>query len=425
MTPLQAGVSLGLAKEVVVEFPEWGNPFATIIISTIVLNQIIGPLLFKYAIKTMKEDNPKAKGAEFEGVRDAVIFGSDGQAFALAMSLTSQGWGVKVAVTKMNCKHAENPDVNVCRLSELNVSELKKSDCHHAGAIVAMLSDDENYKICKIAYEHFGTLTVIARLNNRNNFARFQALDVLIVDPSTAIVNLLDHFVRSPAAASLLMGMHKDRDIADLSIKNPDLSGLALRDLRLPLDTIIMSVRRRGVLFVPHGFTRIEAGDLVTVVGSLNSLKEVALRFDVTQEEALLQIVKKATAKELVDHSVQTQVKEIIALNTSVQKDPFDLLVEKSPVMDLKQAMDKEAFFNLVSHAMSDLLNITPSVLNDMLIKREEEITTVLAPGLAVPHIIIDGQKKFSTFAPCLPSPRSFWIPGLKKNGCGQEAGRP
>ncbi len=31
-----------------------------------------------------------------------------------------------------------------------------------------------------------------------------------------------------------------------------------------------------------------------------------------------------------------------------------------------------------------------------MLIKKEEKITTILAPGLAVPHIIIDGKKKFS-----------------------------
>ncbi len=392
----QAGVGLGLAKEVVVEFPEWGNPFATIIISIIVLNQIIGPIMFKYAIKLMKENHPRAKGAEFEGVRDVAIFGNDGQALALAMSLASQGWGTKIMATKMDNNHDKNQGIKVGKLSELNISELKKNNCHHAGAIVAMLSDDENYKICEIAYEHFGTQTLIARLNNRNNFARFQALNVLIVDPSTAIVNLLDHFVRSPAAASLLMGIHRDRDILDLPIKNPTLFGLALRDFRLPFDTIIMSVRRRGVLFIPHDYTRLEAGDLVTVVGSLNSLKEVALRFDVNQDDALLQIVEKATAKGLADNLVQTQVKKIITLNTSFQKDRFDLLVEKSQVMDLKQAMGKQDFFNLVSQAMSDQLNISSSMLNNMLIKREEEVTTMLAPGLAIPHIIIDGEKKFS-----------------------------
>ena len=45
---------------------------------------------------------------------------------------------------------------------------------------------------------------------------------------------------------------------------------------------------------------------------------------------------------------------------------------------------------------MSGPLNMSPLVLNDMLIKREDEITTVLAPGLAIPHIIIDGEKKIS-----------------------------
>ena len=391
----QAGVGLGLAKEVVVEFPEWGSSFATIIISVIILNQLLGPVLFKYAIKIMKEDHPRAKEAEFESDRDTVIFGSDGQAFALAMSLISQGRKVKIAAIKIN-NNDKNRDIKTYQLSEPSVSELKKVNCHHAGAIVAMLSDEENYKICEIAYEHFGTQTIIARLNDRKNYDSFLSLGVLIVDPSTAIVSLLDHFVRSPAAASLLMGMQKDRNIVDLSIKNPNLFGMALRDLRLPFDTIIMSVRRRGVLFVPHDFTRLEAGDLVTMMGSSNSLKEAALRFDVNQEEALLQIVEKATAKELYDSSVQTQVKDIIKDKKSSQKDRFDLIVDESLVLDLKESINKEAFFELVSDVMSASLNISPIVLYDMLIKREEEMTTVLAPGLAVPHIIIDGENKFS-----------------------------
>lgn len=177
---------------------------------------------------------------------------------------------------------------------------------------------------------------------------------------------------------------------------------MALRDLRLPFEAIIMSVRRRDVLFIPHDYTRLEAGDLVTVVGSLKSLKEIALRFDVNQADAMLQLVEKAAAKELAQLSVQTEVKEIMASSTSVQKDRFNFLVEKSLVLDLKQNMDMDAFFNLVSNTMSDQLDISPSVLRKMLIKREEQITTALAPGLAVPHIIIEGEKKFSIlFARC------------------------
>lgn len=392
----QAGVGLGLAKEVAVEFPEWGNPFSTIIISIIILNQIIGPLLFKSAIKMMKEDHSRASGSEPDGIMDAVIIGSDGQANALAVSLMSQGWDVKMAVINMNNSHGSTPVVEPYQLSEISIEELKKINTHHASAIVVMLTDDDNYKICEIAYEHFGTQTVIARLNDRNNYDRFQTLGVLIVDPSTAIVSLLNHFVKSPGAASLLMGMHEGQNIVDIYIKNPNLFGIALKDIRLPFDTIIMSVKRRGVLIIPHAYTRLEAGDLITVVGSLKSIKETALKFDSDQDEALFHIVEKTASKELETHSAKTKVKDFITSDICNEKDRFDLLVENSLVMDLKQTMDKETFFEMVSKTMSASLNMPSSILNDMLLKREMEATTVLAPGLAIPHIIIEGERKFS-----------------------------
>ncbi len=392
----QAGVGLGLAKEVVVEFPEFGNPFATIIISIIVLNQIVGPPLFKLAIKLMKEDHPKAKDGLFDGVKKVVIFGADGQASALAMSLSSQGWDVSLAVNGMDNPIDDFGDIKVHHLHDLTVSELNRINCNKAGALVVMLSDTINYQICEIAYENFGTQTLIARLNDRVNLAGFEKLGVLIVDPSTAIVGLLDHFVRSPAAASLLMGMHKERNIVDLRIQNPDLSGLALRDLRLPFDVVIMSIRRRGVLFVPHGFTRLEAGDLITVVGSVESIKELALRFAVDQEEAMIQMVNRAAAKELNAPSAHIEVKQILSGEHNFKKDRFDLLVEKSRVMDLKQRMDRDTFFDIAAHTMSDALKMSSSDVFKLLVSREEEMTTVLAPGLAVPHIIVEGKNKFS-----------------------------
>ncbi|ACN15385.1 TrkA3 [Desulforapulum autotrophicum HRM2] len=397
----QAGVGLGLAKAVVVEFPGWGDAFATIMISVIILNQIIGPIAFKAAIKLMNEDRPKAMAEVFEDARDAIIFGTDGQAVALAMSLSAKGWQVKImapvtAVEDKNNTIDKNPDIQVVRLGGLTLAELERNNCHRVGAIVAMLTDEENYTICEIAYEHFGTQTIIARLGDRNNFHRFQRLDVLIVDPSTAIVNLLDHFVRSPAAASLFMGMDTDRKIMDVVLRNPDLFGLALRDLRLPFDTVIMSVRRRGVLFIPHDYTRLEAGDLVTLVGSVTSLAEVVLRFDVNRKEALVQMVEKAAATELTQNPVKAEVKEIIARKPSAQKDRFDRVVEQSTVLDIKEPMDQEAFFQAVARAMAPSLNVSAQSLKQMLIKREEQVTTVLAPGLAVPHIIIEGREKFS-----------------------------
>ncbi len=51
----QAGVSLGLLAEVVRQFPEIGKPIQTILIASITLNQLIGPVAFKWGLKKVGE----------------------------------------------------------------------------------------------------------------------------------------------------------------------------------------------------------------------------------------------------------------------------------------------------------------------------------------------------------------------------------
>ena len=51
----QAGVSLGLAGIVMRRFPEWGAALATTIVAIISLNQIIGPVAFKFALNAVGE----------------------------------------------------------------------------------------------------------------------------------------------------------------------------------------------------------------------------------------------------------------------------------------------------------------------------------------------------------------------------------
>ncbi len=46
----QAGVSLGLALEVLRRFPDWGQSFVTIVVAVIAINQVIGPITMKQAL---------------------------------------------------------------------------------------------------------------------------------------------------------------------------------------------------------------------------------------------------------------------------------------------------------------------------------------------------------------------------------------
>ncbi|MCB9234695.1 MAG: cation:proton antiporter [Bacteroidia bacterium] len=275
----QAGVALGLATLIAAKYPTWGPEFATVIIAVIVLNQVVGPPFFKWAITFMGEDHSRAELREFDGIRDAIIFGLESQSIALARQLIKHGWEAKI-VTIREIPEGQRPeDVEVIYVPDLTPQVMKELDSKQAEAIVGMLSDEENFRVLELAYENLGTRDLIVRLNDRANLEKFHELGARIVEPNTAIVSLLDHFVRSPEATSLLLGLDENQDTVELEVLSPDLHGMALRDLRLPADVIVLGLKRGGQMLISHGYTRLRKGDNVTLVGSNESLEKLALRF--------------------------------------------------------------------------------------------------------------------------------------------------
>ncbi len=276
----QAGVALGLSTAVANEFPSWGSEFATLIIAIIVLNQFVGPPLFKWALHKAGEDRSKANTLHVDGIRDAVIIGYENQSVMLARQLLEKGWLVQIATFRQKESFQEPEYLTIHYVNEISLEQLTAIHADKTEAIICMLSDEENYKICEIAYEYFGTKDLIVRLNDRVNYDRFLALEARIVDPSTAMVNLLEHFVRSPQATSLILGMEGGQDSRDIELLNPGIHGLALRDLRLPADVIMLSVKRSGQMIISHGYTRLRRGDIITLVGSNKSLDDLAFKFE-------------------------------------------------------------------------------------------------------------------------------------------------
>lgn len=118
-------------------------------------------------------------------------------------------------------------------------------------------------------------------------------------------------------------------------------------------------------------------------------------RIRASREYALLHIIERITAKELTTHSLETELKEIIRERDNIVKDRFDRIIESAVIIDMDKSMTLDEFFGLVDDAMSDRLKIKPTVLLNLLLSREKESTTVLSTYLAIPHIVIEGEKAF------------------------------
>lgn len=277
----QAGVGLGLAKEVAGEFPGWGDTFASLMIGVIVMNQIIGPPLFKWVLRRLDEAHPQAETPEFDGTRDALIFGLESQSLALARQLAGHGWNVRIATRRPDPPAEAPPDgVDIMRIRDLQPSCLEALEAKKFEAVVALLDDEENLRICEMLYEEVGTRTVVVHLHDRTNAERFRELGAVPVDPATAFTGLLDHMVRSPAATSMILGLDTEQDVEEIEVLNTDVHGLALREIELPGDVLVLSVVRDQRQVVSHGYTRLEKGDFLTVMGSPACLEDVRRRLE-------------------------------------------------------------------------------------------------------------------------------------------------
>ncbi len=275
----QAGVGLGLAKEVAVEFPPWGSSFATLMIAVIVLNQIVGPPLFKLALHLAGEAHVKAGKHDLKGTPLALIFGFEADALGLARQLTRHGWQARVVTRREYLedggRNGSQDGVEIAIVRDLSVDALRSVGADDARAFVAFMSERDNLKVCEAAYEHFGTRIVIARSTDHEQWPALRDLGVSIVDPGSAVISLLDQLVRSPAVGAMVLDAESDQDVVDLEVSRPDLEGAELRDVGLPLDVRVLAVRRDGAQLISHGYTQLRRGDVITVMGSRDSLEQV------------------------------------------------------------------------------------------------------------------------------------------------------
>ena len=113
------------------------------------------------------------------------------------------------------------------------------------------------------------------------------------------------------------------------------------------------------------------------------------------REFALLHIIERITAKELTTRSLESELKEIIRERDDIVKDRFDHLIEKAIVMDVAGPLKAAEFFAMVADEMADRLGIEKAIMMKLLHDREKDSSTVLTPGLAIPHIVVRGEGRF------------------------------
>ncbi len=118
-------------------------------------------------------------------------------------------------------------------------------------------------------------------------------------------------------------------------------------------------------------------------------------RFRAKKESALMHLVDRITARELAREGLESELKEIVRERDLVVQDRFDHVIEESLVLDLEGHLGLEEFLEKAAAIWSERLPLKPEEIKAAFLERERQSTTVLSPGLAIPHIILPGEGVF------------------------------
>ncbi len=118
-------------------------------------------------------------------------------------------------------------------------------------------------------------------------------------------------------------------------------------------------------------------------------------RVRVKRTSALMHIVERISAKELKTKTLDKELREIIIERDEIVADRFDKLIKRCVILDLTEPLPVEEVFQQISTILSERDKFDQAELYDLFLEREKQSTTVIRPGLAIPHIIVPGEGKF------------------------------
>ena len=259
------GLNLGIISESV----------NTMIILVAIVTVSCAPLIFNRIV-------PRGEGVK---IRPIIVFGAERLGLQVAEQLFGHHEQVAIVDADANlaarAKRRASEGIEVLHANIDDEDEYLAEHLDLADTVVVTHSDtDRNRHICHVTRTRYGVNHIVTLVRETNRLAEFETLNVTVFNPSLDQAALLSLLARNPDIYDLLTRTDDNKEVSEVWVHNAAYADFALRELVLPGDVLILSIRRDGEFIVPRGNTQLEYGDHLTLVGTFDHLHEAVAMFN-------------------------------------------------------------------------------------------------------------------------------------------------
>ncbi len=224
-----------------------------------VLSSLIFPILFSKIFPETKEKIPLL-----------TIIGANHISMPVAADLQKEGYEVHLYTANFSNDDPVNVE-NEKKYTLHHVKDLQTQTLVEAGAfqtdgiVFATMDDQVNIDLAYFA-ESEGIKNMVVRAEDPQKHDILQRYGYRVFSTLYASRTLLKALIEHPSAVRLIT--QNDDSIREVTVNNPSYHQVALRQLPILGDVLIMRIYRGESFIVPHGNTDIQIGDRLLVSGN-------------------------------------------------------------------------------------------------------------------------------------------------------------
>lgn len=140
-----------------------------------------------------------------------------------------------------------------------------------------------------------------------------------------------------------------------------------------------------------------ELGTLALDLSMVIILASTVLYFcygrNIHKETALMHLVGRLTQSQVSMNELERELRDVVKRRDNIVADGFDNAVEGSVAMIVKASLSLKDLFDSVCESVAPTLGLSVEELSSRLVERERSSSTVISPGVAVPHLTIENRS--------------------------------
>lgn len=149
-----------------------------------------------------------------------------------------------------------------------------------------------------------------------------------------------------------------------------------------------------------YGFLLVELGTAPLAIAGLILAAGVAwyvlyAKVHVMRESALIRLAGRLAAADFEGHDLEAELARVTRQRDQVLEDRFDRLIGDCTILDLEAPASRDDLFHMIADGLSPKIGLPAEEVRELLERREAISSTVIRPGLAIPHLILEGLGSF------------------------------